>query len=156
LLLPQTLDALDDYVRWVGQHNKTGKRIQIMLGMPSARGRMRDAHELYPPLDGLRERVARAAQIAESFGIDMVVHHAPACVVRDDVARAVCLHVSPLQIDAMLNQSRAFNTEGEAVYGRACETCPAKSAGCYGLPRAYFELDAERAEAWLEPVILPG
>lgn len=155
LLLPQTLDALDEYMRWVGEHNHTGKRLQITLGMPSARGRMQSTRELYPPLSELRERVRSAIRIGESFGLDVIVHHAPACVHPEDTTRAMCLHVEALQVDALLGERRAFNTEGDAEYGAACDRCPARSAGCYGLPRAYFELDREGAEAWLTPVSLP-
>jgi len=154
ILLNENIDALEDYVAWVAANNHTGKQIEIMLGMPSQRGRMTSARELYPPLTGLRERVARAVALGKTLGVDVVIHHAPACLYPEEPARAMCLHVNALQVDALSNDQRGFNTEGDAVYGAACESCPGKRQGCYGLPRAYFEIDSAAVESWLKPISL--
>ncbi len=155
LLLPQNVGALADFMQWLGERNHTGRRLEVMLGMPSARGRMQSTLELYPPLAELRERVEHAIEVGQRYDMDVVMHHAPACVVPRDTTRAVCLHVSAGQVDALTGERHAFNTEGDAQYGEACQRCAAKTRGCYGLPRAYFELDREAAEAWLQPVELP-
>lgn len=152
ILLTQNIAALEDYIRWIAAHNHTGRQIEVMLGMPSQRGRMTAARDLYPPLHDLREHVARSIAVGKSLGLDVVIHHAPACLYPEEPARAMCLHVDAIQVDSLTNQQRGFNTEGDAIHGTSCESCAAKRQGCYGLPRAYFELDAVSAERWLKPI----
>lgn len=153
ILLRQNLEALPDYVRWIGEHNRTGKRLEVMLGMPSQRGRMQAAQDLYPSLERLRPVVAEAIEVGRRFDLDVLVHHAPACLVPDDPSRAMCLHVEALQVEALSNEQRGFNTEGDTRHAEACASCPARDAGCYGLPEAYFTLDAAAAERWATPIV---
>lgn len=154
ILLRENLDALEDYLRWIAAHNRTGHALEVMFGMPSQRGRMESAHALFPSLTEVRDSVARAVELGSELGLDILLHHAPACLYPRDPSRAMCLHVEALQIEALANLRRAFNTEGDAQYGAACVTCPARGRGCHGLPRAYFEMDARAAERWLIPLAL--
>jgi MoaA/NifB/PqqE/SkfB family radical SAM enzyme len=154
ILLDENLDALEDYLRLIAHHNRTGRALEVMLGMPSQRGRMRDARDVFPPLATLRAHVARAVELGAELGLDILLHHAPACLYPADPSRAMCLHVEALQVEALANERRAFNTEGDASYGAACEACPARTRGCHGLPAAYFEMDRDAAEAWLTPLAL--
>lgn len=156
ILLADNLDALGDYLRWIAAHDRTGRPIDLMLGMPSLRGRMFTHPGLYPPLAGLRERISDAMALARSLGIEPAIHHAPACVHPDDPGASSCLHVRTTQVDAAVGSQRTLSFEGDARYGEACAACPARDAGCHGLPATYFERDAEAAEAWLTPVTLPG
>jgi len=152
ILLAETLDALPEYVRFLAGNNRTGRRIELVLGMPSMRGRMFDHPELYPPLAGLREKVRSAVELAESLGIEALLHHAPACLHAVEPERVACLHVTTQQVDASTGAVRALSFEGDAQYGRACDSCTGKAEGCHGLPAAYFEADREAAEAWLLPI----
>lgn len=155
ILLAASLDALPDYIRWVAAHNRTGKPLDLMLGMPSMRGRMFLHRDLYPRLEGLRERVREAMTLARSLGIEPAIHHAPACLYPDDTSASSCLHVETTQVDAAAGTNEVLSFEGDARYGEACQRCPARTAGCHGLPAAYFDEDSAAAEAWLTPVRLP-
>jgi molybdenum cofactor biosynthesis enzyme MoaA len=155
IILASNIDALPDYLRWLAAHNQTGRPIDLALGMPSMRGRLFEYTELYPRLDEIRERVASALELAEQLGIAAFIHHAPACLVPDAPGRVSCLNISTLQFDALASTEATMSFEGDARYGRACESCPGKAAGCHGLPAAYWESDSEAAERWLVPVELP-
>lgn len=152
ILLRETLDALPDYVRWLAEHNHTGRPLDLSFGMPSMRGRLFDNRHLYPPLEGLREKVAEAIAIARSHGAEPVVHHAPACLVADAPRRAASLHVQTTQLRAETGIPVEQSFEGDARYGRACEGCSGKQGGCHGLPSAYWDADSEAAERWLRPL----
>jgi hypothetical protein len=154
ILLSENLDALEDYVRWLAAHRKTDAPIELTFGMPSMRGRMFEHRELAPPLDRVREALARAIELAVSLGIDPVVHHAPACAVDTEPARAACLHIATGQRSALSSALEATDFEGDARYGRACDSCDAKESGCHGLPAAYWDRDPDAAEAWLRPLAL--
>lgn len=152
ILLAETLDALPDYVRWVIAENRTGRPVDLTFGMPSMRGRLFENRHLYPPLEGLRERLAEAISIARASGAEPLVHHAPACLAPTEPRRVACLHVETTQIDAPTGTSTVMSFEGDARFGRACERCDARARGCQGLPSAYWDADAESAERWLTPL----
>ena len=154
ILLAETLGSLADYVRFLAEHNRTGRPIDLTLGMPSLRGRMHLNRELYPPLSGLRERVAEAVALARSLGFDPLLHHAPACLAPDEPALSACLHIEPVQYDAVSPRAEPLMLEGEARHGGACLRCDARTRGCTGLPAAYFDADPAAAEAWLTPLAL--
>ncbi len=152
ILLAQTMDALPDYVRWIAAHNRTGAPIDLTFGLPSMRGRLFENRHLYPPLVGLRERLAEAIAIARGLGAEPLVHHAPACLVPDEPERVACLHVATTQVEAASGRVEEQSFEGDARFGRRCEDCAARAAGCHGLPAAYWEADADAAERWLTPL----
>lgn len=154
ILLAANLDALPDYLRWLAAHNRTGRPIDLTLGLPSLRGRMHDAPALYPPLTALRPAVDAAMTLAASLGFTPQIHHAPACLFPPAPTRAACVNVVTTQVDAVAGTVAEQNFEGDATYGAACERCAARARGCAGLPRAYFHHDATAAEAWLTPVEL--
>lgn len=157
IILADTIDALPDYLRWLHAHNRTGRPIDLTLGLPSMRGRLFDNRHLYPPLARIRPAVAAAMALAAELGFAPTLHHAPACVFPDDTTRSACLHVVTQQLDAARATSTVMNFEGDAIHGAACSRCPARDQGCAGLPRAYFDDDPAAAEAWLTPVTLsPG
>ncbi len=156
ILLSHTLDSLPDYLRWLAAHNQTGRPIDLAFGMPSMRGRLFENRHVYPPLDGLRERVEEAIALAVSLGIEPMIHHAPACLFPDDPERAACLHVSTMQFDPMNDEERVEGFEGDARYLAPCEGCDARGQGCAGIPSAYVDRDAAEAEAWLRPIALPA
>lgn len=156
ILLAETVDALPDYVRWLAAHNRTGRPVDLTLGMPSMRGRLFDNQHLYPPLAALRPAVAAALRLASSLGFEPTLHHAPACLLPDDTTRAACTHVVTQQVDALGGGRTVMNFEGDAVHGAACAACPARAEGCAGLPRAYFDADPAAAEAWLQPIVFPA
>jgi hypothetical protein len=152
IILRSTIDALCDYVRFLHDHNDSGRPIDLTFGMPSMRGRLFENRDLYPELDGLREHVQAALRFARELGIEPLIHHAPACLVPEHPERPACLHVTTAQMDALSGSMSVMNFEGDARYGAACERCAAREAGCYGLPSAYFDLDPRAAEAWLRPI----
>ncbi len=152
ILLAETLDALPDYVRWVVAENRTGRPVELTFGMPSMRGRLFENRYLYPPLEGLREKLGDAIALARSFGAEPLVHHAPACLVPDEPRRVACLHVETTQLDVPSGAATVMSFEGDARYGRACEQCVGREQGCHGLPAAYWEADPIAAEGWLRPV----
>lgn len=152
ILLAETMDALPDYVRWIAAHNHAGAPFDLTFGLPSMRGRLFENRHLYPPLAGLREKLAEAITLARSFGAEPLVHHAPACLVPSAPERVACLHVATTQVEAASGRVEVQSFEGDARYGRACERCPARAAGCHGLPAAYWDADADAAERWLTPL----
>ena len=156
IMLANTIDALPDYVRWVAAHNHTRRPVDLAFGMPSMRGRLFDNPHIYPPLDKLRPAIAAAMELALSLGIEPMVHHAPACLYQGDTTRAACTNVTTMQVDAMADTETVMNFEGDAVHPDGCEQCPAKSEGCAGLPRAYFDVDPVAAAAWVRPVEFPA
>lgn len=156
ILLAETMDALPDYLRWIAANDRTGRPLDLTFGMPSMRGRLFENRHLYPSLEGLRERVNEAIAIAKSLGAEPLVHHAPACLVHDEPFRAACLHVVTTQVEAASGAREVQSFEGDARFGRACDRCAAKDAGCHGLPAAYWEADAEAAERWLTPLPRPS
>lgn len=157
IVLADNLDALPDYLRFLAAHNRTGRPIDLTIGMPSMRGRLFEHPDLYPRLADLRGAVAEAMALASSLGFEPTLHHAPACLHPRDPTRAACTHVVTQQVDALAGAMTVMNFEGDARYGRACEACPARGEGCAGLPRPYFEADAAAAEAWLQPIVFtPG
>ena len=97
-----------------------------------------------------------AIAIAKSLGAEPLVHHAPACLVHDEPFRAACLHVVTTQVEAASGAREVQSFEGDARYGRACDRCAAKGAGCHGLPAAYWEADPDAAERWLTPIDAPS
>ncbi|MGE0786690.1 MAG: radical SAM protein [Sandaracinaceae bacterium] len=155
ILLASTVDSLPDYVRWLAEHNHTGRPIDLALGMPSMRGRLFDNRTLYPDLGDLRARVDDAIALAVSLGIEPMIHHAPACLFPSDPERAACLHVATMQFDPMKDEERVTNFEGDARYLEACQRCDARANGCAGLPSAYVDADPARAERWVTPISLP-
>jgi MoaA/NifB/PqqE/SkfB family radical SAM enzyme len=152
IILSNTIDALPDYVRWIASHNKTNRPIELVFGMPSMRGRLFDNRGLYPKLEGLREQVAAAVEIAESLGIEVLLHHSPACLLPTEPVRSACLHIATMQVDALSGEERMMNFEGDARYGEACQRCSGREEGCHGLPAAYFEAGDQPVEAWLRPI----
>lgn len=155
ILLAHTIDALPDYIRWLADHNRTGRPVDLALGLPSMRGRLFENPHVYPPFEGLREKVEAAIELAVSLGIEPMIHHAPACLFPADPERAACLHVSTMQFDPMEDDERVENFEGDARYLEPCQRCDARAQGCAGLPSAYVEVDPQGAEAWLRPLSLP-
>ncbi len=149
ILLSENLDALEDYVRWLGER---GGAVQLTFGMPSMRGRLFENRYLYPRLEGLRERVARAVALARTYGIEPLIHHAPACLVPDAPERAACLHIDTRQLSVLDGSGEHADFEGDARYGEACGGCVGRHAGCHGVPAAYWEADPQAAEAWLRPL----
>jgi molybdenum cofactor biosynthesis enzyme MoaA len=156
ILLGTTIDALPDYIRWLAAHNRTGRPVDLTLGMPSMRGRSLDDPSIYPRLDELRPAVDAAMKLAASLGFEPMIHHAPACLYPADTSRVACAHVTTMQFDAVSGAETVMNFEGEARFGAACDGCAARHEGCAGLPRAYFDADADAAEAWLQPVTFPA
>ncbi len=156
ILLAETMHALPDYLRWISANNRTGRPLDLTFGMPSMRGRLFENRHLYPSLEGLRERVTSAITLAKSLGAEPLVHHAPACLVHDEPFRAACLHVMTTQVEAASGAREVQSFEGDARFGRACDRCAAKGAGCHGLPAAYWEADADAAERWLTPLDGPS
>ena len=152
IVLAPTLDALPEYLQFLHDHNHSGHPIDLTFGMPSMRGRLFENPDLYPPLDGLREKLARAMEIARSLGIEPAIHHAPGCLLPEQADRVACLHVDTMQFDAMSGRQEVMNFEGDARYGRACDGCAGRVGGCHGLPSAYFASDPDAAEAWLRPI----
>ena len=156
ILLAETMDALPDYLRWIASKNRTGRPLDLTFGMPSMRGRLFENRHLYPSLEGLREHVRGAIAIAKSLGAEPLIHHAPACLVHDEPFRAACLHVVTTQVEAASGAQDVQSFEGDARFGRACDRCAAKGAGCHGLPAAYWEADPDAAERWLTPLAAPS
>jgi MoaA/NifB/PqqE/SkfB family radical SAM enzyme len=156
IVLAETIDALPDFVRWVAAHDRTGRALDLTFGMPSMRGRLFENRHLYPPLEGLREKLGDAIALARSLGAEPLVHHAPACLVPDASERVACLHVETTQVSAPTGHAEVLSFEGDARYGRACERCDARTRGCHGLPAAYWDRDPEAAERWLVPLRLGG
>jgi MoaA/NifB/PqqE/SkfB family radical SAM enzyme len=152
IILGSTIDALPEYVRWLSENNKTGRKIELVFGMPSMRGRLFDNPDLYPKLEGLREKVSAAVRLCESLGIEALLHHSPGCLMPAEAQRSACLHITTMQVDALTGAQTVMNFEGDARHGKACETCAGKTEGCHGLPSAYFEDDPAAAEAWLSPI----
>ncbi len=152
ILLAPTMDALPDYVRWLAAHKPPGRRVELVFGMPSMRGRLFENRGLYPPLEGLREKVAAAIDLAGSLGIEALLHHAPGCTHPTEPERVACLHVVTQQVDAMSGRVTGMNFEGDARHGAACGSCAGRDGGCAGLPSAYFDADPAAAEAWLRPI----
>jgi hypothetical protein len=152
IILSSTLDALPDYVRWLAEHHKSGRKLELIFGMPSMRGRLFDNRHLYPPLEGLREKVSAAVHLADSLGIEALLHHAPGCLMPEEPERMACMHVTTNTIDALTGHKTVMNFEGDTRYGAACERCTGKTEGCHGMPSAYFDADREAAEAWLRPL----
>ena len=151
LVLRDTIDALGDYVRWLVSINHTGAPLDLTFGLPSLRGRLHRNPELYPPLSGLREKIAAAVEVARGLGVEPLFHHTPACLYPDEPARSACLHIATLQYDTTGRQEET-SFEGDARHGRACQACTGRLDGCHGLPATYFERDGEAAEAWLVPI----
>jgi hypothetical protein len=56
------------------------------------------------------------------------------------------------QFEPLTKQINAALSEGDTVYGAACENCSGKTNGCQGLPVDYFEKNRDEAEAWLRPI----
>ncbi len=157
IVLASNIDALPDYLRWLAAHNRTGRPIDLTIGMPSMRGRLHEARALYPPLDRLRPAVAEAMALAAALGFAPTLHHAPACWYPADPTRAACTHVVTQQVDAVGGAITEQQFEGDTGYGAACARCPARAEGCAGLPRAYLDADPAAAEAWLTPITFtPG
>lgn len=152
ILLSSTLDALDDYVRWIARHALDPENVEITLGMPSMRGRLFENRELYPPLEGLREKIASAVRLSESFGIRALLHHVPACVAPEHLDLVSCLHVRTETVQALSGEIREVSFEGDARHVGACMQCPSRERGCHGVPGAYLDADRVGAEAWLRPV----
>jgi MoaA/NifB/PqqE/SkfB family radical SAM enzyme len=152
IVLRNTLDALPAYIRWLASHNAQRRRIELVFGMPSMRGRLFDHPQLYPPLEGLRERISAAVELAEELGIEALVHHSPGCLLPGAPERVACLHIETMQVEALTGVERTTSFEGDARYGQACERCRAKREGCHGLPSAYFDASPAAAEAWLRPI----
>jgi hypothetical protein len=152
IILSSTVDALDDYVRWLAANHTSGRKIELIFGMPSMRGRLFDNRWLYPPLEGLREKVSAAVHLAESLGIEALLHHVPACLMPEEPQRVACMHVSTIQVDGLTGIKTVMNFEGDARHGAACERCTGKTEGCHGVPSAYFDADPAAAEAWLRPL----
>ncbi|MEZ4399502.1 MAG: radical SAM protein [Kofleriaceae bacterium] len=157
ILLTDTIDAVPDYLRWLAAHNRTGRPVDLTLGMPSMRGRLFDNRHLYPALARLRPVVAEAMTLAQGLGFTPTIHHAPACLYPEAPSRAACVHVVTQQLDALTGARTVMNFEGDAGHGAACQACPARAEGCAGLPRAYLDDDRAAAEAWFQPVrFAPG
>ena len=155
IILASTIDALPDYMRWLADNHRSTRKIELVLGMPSMRGRLFDDHGLYPKLEGLREAVSAAVHLAESLGIEALLHHSPACLMPEERVRSACLHIKTMQVDALTGQQTLTNFEGDARHGVACESCTSRANGCHGLPSAYFDDDHDAAEAWLRPTSEP-
>jgi molybdenum cofactor biosynthesis enzyme MoaA len=154
ILLSENMDALPDYIRWLDQRNNTGKPLDLVLGLPSLRGRMFDHPHLYPRLDSLRPHVVKAFKVAEELGVKLIIHHAPACLYPDRPEIHACVNLETPQINELTGEQEIKSFEGDAVYGKACKDCPGRTNGCHGLPSTYWDIDAEQAENWLTPIVL--
>jgi MoaA/NifB/PqqE/SkfB family radical SAM enzyme len=151
ILMANTMDALDEYVHWVAEHNRTGRTIDLALLFPSMRGRMAQNRQYYPRLEGLRERLVNIVDLALSLGIEATLHHTPVCLY-PAVERSAPMQIRTLHVSALDGVEEQMNYEGDGRYGRACEGCAARDQGCHGLPGHYFDADPEGAEAWLRPL----
>jgi MoaA/NifB/PqqE/SkfB family radical SAM enzyme len=130
ILLSSTLDALEDYVRWVADHAVEPGRVEITFGMPSMRGRLFDNPHLYPPLAGLREKLSAAVCLTDRLGMEAMLHHVPACAAPDHLDRVSCLHVTTQTVEALDDRVREVNFEGDARYIETCQRCPSRERGC--------------------------
>ena len=149
ILLRDTVASLPAYMRFLSAHNRTGKPIDLSLGMPSMRGRLFENPHLVPDLDSVRTAAREAIALAPELGIELFLHHTPACLVPEAPERASCLNVTTLQVDADVEEALSF--EGDARYVPACEGCGAKSRGCHGIPAAYFDA-GQPVDAWAQPI----
>lgn len=152
ILLANTLDVLPEYLRFLHRHNRTGRPIDLALGMPSMRGRLFENPHIYPSLDRVRDAVGEAVVLCRELGIDLFVHHAPACLHFRHPELASCLNVDTLQYDSLQGSDEELSFEGDARYGRACEGCAAREGGCHGVPGAYWDADPVGTESWLRPL----
>jgi len=152
LILRENADALQEYLEFLSEHNNTGRPVDLMLGMPSMRGRVMNRHDLCPPLEGLRARVAAAVLRGTQLGMDILLHHAPGCLMPEEPERHSCWHILTSQVSALSGNIEELSFEGEAEYAPACSGCTGRSGGCAGLPRAYWEHDPREAAAWVVPL----
>lgn len=152
LVLGENIDALGDYLRFLAEHNRTGRPVELMLGIPSLRGRVHDRHRLYPPLQGLRERLRACVSLARELGIEPLLHHTPGCLLPEEPERHACLHVLTTHVDSLRGTVEVQSFEGDTRYAAACGDCTGKSNGCAGVPKAYWDLDPKAAEAWVVPL----
>ncbi len=149
ILLAETVDTLPNYLRFLSANNQTGKPIDLSLGMPSMRGRLFDNPDLVPDLDQVREAAREAIQLSAELGIELFLHHTPACLVPEAPERHSCLNVTTLQVES--DSSEALSFEGDARYVDACDGCGAKKRGCHGVPAAYFDA-GQAVDAWVQPI----
>jgi molybdenum cofactor biosynthesis enzyme MoaA len=152
ILLSNTVDALQDYVQWIGDHAVDPSRVELTFGMPSMRGRLFDNPHLYPPLAGLREKLSAAVKLTQRLGMAAMLHHVPACAAPEHLELVSCLHVTTQTVEALRDEVREVSFEGDARYAETCARCPSRERGCHGLPSAYLEANGAEAEAWLVPV----
>lgn len=149
ILLRDTVDALPQYMRFLSENNRTGRPIDLSLGMPSMRGRLFDNPHLVPDLHRARAAAREAIALAAELGIELFLHHTPACLVPEAIDRASCLNVTTLQVES--DSEEALSFEGDARYVAACEGCGARARGCHGIPAAYFDSE-DAIEEWAEPI----
>jgi MoaA/NifB/PqqE/SkfB family radical SAM enzyme len=152
LALRENIDALPDYLRFLAEHNRTGRPVELMLGIPSLRGRVRERPRLYPPLPILRERVRAFVALARELGIEPLLHHTPGCLLPEEPERHACLHVMTTQVDSLRGTVEVQSFEGDTRYAPACDECTGKLNGCAGIPQAFWDLDPKAAEAWVVPL----
>jgi MoaA/NifB/PqqE/SkfB family radical SAM enzyme len=152
LILRENADALPEYLEFLAERNKSGRPVDLMLGMPSMRGRVMNRHDLYPPLEGLRARVAAAVLRGRQLGMEILLHHAPGCLMPEEPERHSCWHILTSQVSVLSGIVEELSFEGEAEYAPNCNECTGKVGGCAGLPRAYWEQDPEQAASWVIPL----
>lgn len=149
ILLSSNLDGLAGHLRWLADH--ADRPVRVHLGLPSRRGRMFENPSLFPPLDRLRPVVREAVALAAHLGVEVVLFHAPGCLLPERPDLAACLHVDTVQVDAGTGAVVRLQFEGDAGHEEACGRCAWK-ARCPGLPRYYHEADPEAAAAWPVPL----
>ncbi len=150
ILLANNLEALADHLRWLAAHNQTGRPVRVHLGLPSRRGRMFENPSLFPPLERVRPVVREAVAVAADLGIEVLLFHAPGCLLPEAPALAACLHVETVQVDAGTDAVVRLQFEGDVHHEEACGRCAARDR-CPGLPRYYHDADPEAAAAWPVP-----
>lgn len=149
ILLRDTVEDLPAYMRFLSENNRTGREIDLSLGMPSMRGRLFENPHLVPDLHRVREAAREAIALAPELGIELFLHHTPACLVPEAPELASCLNVTTLQVES--DSEEALSFEGDARYVAACEGCGAKPRGCHGIPAAYFDA-GQSVDDWAHPI----
>ncbi len=150
ILLAPNFDTLDDHLRWLAAHNRTGGPVRVHLGLPSRRGRMFENPSLFPPLHRVRDVVRQAVALAKDIGVEVTLFHAPGCLLPEAPHLSACLHVETLQVDAGTGAVVRLEFEGDAHHEEACGRCVWRKQ-CPGLPRYYHDVDPEVAAAWPVP-----
>jgi len=150
IVLSPNLEALPDHLKWLSDHNRTGRPLDLHMGLPSPRGRLYENPDLFPDLHEARRAVTEALELADGLGIDITLYHSPGCLVPGVPERSAILHLRTLQVDAGTGAVTRLNFEGDTRLAAACDACVEKDR-CCGLAEHYFQADPEAVEAWVRP-----